>query len=102
VALSGLAAASPVGWSIPSLIASRGGTGTIGGIMNFLNNMMGVVAPMTTGYIVGATGSFVGAFLAAGIVLVHRWSHPKRRLRKSPTKIRVRRRQPPLRRGRYG
>jgi|HubBroStandDraft_6_1064221.scaffolds.fasta_scaffold261562_1 hypothetical protein len=25
--------------------------------MNFLNNMMGVVAPVTTGYIVGATGS---------------------------------------------
>jgi MFS transporter, ACS family, D-galactonate transporter len=37
--------------------------------MNFLNNMMGVVAPLTTGYIVGATGSFVGAFLTAGIVL---------------------------------
>ena len=27
-------------------------------------------APVTTGYIVGATGSFVGAFLTAGIVLV--------------------------------
>ena len=69
VALSGLAAAAPVGWSIPSLIAPRGGTGTISGIMNFLNNMMGVVAPLATGYIVGATGSFVGAFLTAGIVL---------------------------------
>ena len=68
--LFGLAAAAPVGWSIPSLIAPRGGTGTISGIMNFLNNMMGVVAPVTTGYIVGATGSFVGAFLTAGIVLV--------------------------------
>jgi MFS transporter, ACS family, D-galactonate transporter len=31
IALSGLAAAAPVGWSIPSLIAPRGGTGTIGG-----------------------------------------------------------------------
>jgi MFS transporter, ACS family, D-galactonate transporter len=70
VALSGLAAAAPVGWSIPSLIAPRGGTGTISGIMNFLNNMMGVVAPLATGYIVGATGSFVGAFLTAGIVLL--------------------------------
>jgi hypothetical protein len=70
VALSGLAAAAPVGWSIPSLIAPRGGTGTISGVMNFLNNMMGVVAPVTTCYIVGATGSFVGAFLIAGIVLV--------------------------------
>jgi sugar phosphate permease len=70
IALSGLAAAAPVGWSIPSLIAPRGGTGTIGGIMNFLNNMMGVVAPVTTGYVVGATGSFTGAFLIAGIVLI--------------------------------
>jgi MFS family permease len=70
VALSGLAAAAPVGWSIPSLIAPRGGTGTISGIMNFLNNMMGVAAPLATGYIVGATGSFVGAFVTAGVVLV--------------------------------
>jgi hypothetical protein len=53
-----------------SLIAPRGGTATIGGIMNFLNNIMGVVAPITTGYIVGATHSFTGAFLTAGIVLV--------------------------------
>src|ERR1700733_11551838 len=60
----------PVGWSIPSLIAPHGGTGTIGGIMNFFNNMMGVAAPIATGYIVSMTGSFTGAFLAAGIVLV--------------------------------
>jgi hypothetical protein len=59
--LSGLAAA--VAWSIPSLIAPRGGTATIGGIMNLLNNMIGVVAPITTGYIVGAQHSFTGAFL---------------------------------------
>jgi sugar phosphate permease len=70
VALSGLSAAAPVGWSIPSLIAPRGGTATIGGVMNFMNNMMGVVAPITTGYIVGATGSFKAAFLVAGIVLL--------------------------------
>jgi sugar phosphate permease len=70
IALSGLSAAAPVGWSIPSLIAPKGGTGTIGGIMNFLNNMMGAVAPVATGYIVGATHSFTGAFLAAGVVLV--------------------------------
>ena len=52
------------------VIAPRGGTGTIGGIMNFFNNLMGVVAPVTTGYIVGATHSFTGAFLIAGVVLV--------------------------------
>jgi MFS transporter, ACS family, D-galactonate transporter len=38
--------------------------------MNFFNNMMGVAAPIATGYIAGTTGSFTGAFLAAGIVLV--------------------------------
>jgi MFS transporter, ACS family, D-galactonate transporter len=70
IALSGLAAAAPVGWSIPSLIAPRGGTATIGGIMNFFNNLMGAVAPVTTGYIVAATDSFAAAFLVAGIVLL--------------------------------
>lgn len=70
IALSGLAAAAPVGWSIPSLIAPRGGTATIGGVMNFFNNLMGVVAPITTGYIVAATQSFSAAFIAAAVVLV--------------------------------
>jgi len=69
IALSGLSAAAPVGWSIPSLIAPQGGTGTIGGIMNFANNMMGVVAPAVTGFVVGETQSFGNAFLIAGVVL---------------------------------
>jgi ACS family D-galactonate transporter-like MFS transporter len=70
IALSGLAASAPVGWSIPSLIAPRGGTATIGGVMNFVNNMMGVLAPLVTGAIVGATQSFANAFLVAGAVLL--------------------------------
>jgi MFS family permease len=70
IALGGLSAAAPVGWSIPSLIAPKGGTGAIAGIMNFFNNLMGVAAPIATGYIVGLTGSFSGAFLIAGVVLL--------------------------------
>jgi MFS family permease len=70
LALSGLAAAAPVGWSLPSLIAPKGATGTVGGIMNFANNMMGVIAPIATGYIVGASHSFTNAFLVAGVVLL--------------------------------
>jgi MFS family permease len=70
IALSGLAAAAPVGWSIPSLIAPKGGTGTIGGVMNFFNNLMGAIAPAVTGFVVGATNSFSLAFLVAGIVLL--------------------------------
>jgi MFS family permease len=70
LALSGLAAAAPVAWSLPSLIAPRGGTGTVGAIMNFTNNVMGVAAPSVTGYILGRTHSFAGAFLIAGVVLL--------------------------------
>lgn len=69
VALGGLAAAAPVGWSLPSLIAPKGGVGTVGGIMNFANNLMGVAAPIVTGFIVGATNSFTNAFLVAGVIL---------------------------------
>ncbi|QBR01059.1 MFS transporter [Paraburkholderia pallida] len=69
IALGGLAAAAPVGWSLPSLIAPKGGVGTIGGIMNFANNLMGVAAPIVTGIIVGATNSFTNAFLVAGVIL---------------------------------
>lgn len=69
IALGGLAAAAPVGWSLPSLIAPKGGVGTIGGIMNFVNNLMGVAAPIVTGYIVGATDSFTNAFMIAGVIL---------------------------------
>jgi len=70
IALSGLAAAAPVGWSLPSLIAPRGCTGTVGSIMNFANNMMGAIAPIVTGYIVGQTNSFTNAFMVAGGVLI--------------------------------
>jgi ACS family D-galactonate transporter-like MFS transporter len=70
VALTGLSAAAPVAWSLPSLIAPKGGVGAVGGIMNFSNNMMGVVAPIVTGFVIGRTGSFVGAFLVAGLVLL--------------------------------
>lgn len=70
IALGGLAAAAPVGWSLPSLVAPKGGTGTVGGIMNFAGNLAGVAAPVATGYIVGVTNSFSGAFIAAAIVLL--------------------------------
>ena len=70
IALSGLAAASPVCWSLPSLIAPKGGVGTVGGIMNFANNSMGVAAPIVTGYVLSSTHSFSDAFMIAGIVLL--------------------------------
>ncbi|QYA15759.1 MULTISPECIES: MFS transporter [unclassified Rhizobium] len=69
ISLSGLAAAAPAGWSIPALIAPKGGAATVGGIMNFLNSVTGIAAPIITGFIVGATQSFSRAFLLAGAML---------------------------------
>ena len=70
VSLGGLSAAAPVGWSIPSLIAPRESVGTLGGIINFCNQISAIVAPIATGYIVHATESFVGAFIAATVFLL--------------------------------
>lgn len=70
LALSGIGAVGAVVWSLPSLIAPKGGAGTVGGIMNFANNMMGVVAPIVTGYVVGRYHSFTVTFLIAGSVLL--------------------------------
>ncbi|MBV8600153.1 MAG: MFS transporter, partial [Candidatus Eremiobacteraeota bacterium] len=70
IALGGLAFSAPIGWSIPAIIAPKGSVGTVGGIMNFFNNVMGIAAPIVTGYIVGETQSFTNAFLTAAAVLV--------------------------------
>jgi MFS family permease len=70
LSLGGLAAAAPVGWSLPSLIAPKGGVGAVGGIMNFAVNLMGIAAPIATGLIKKYTDSFTYAFLAAAAILV--------------------------------
>jgi MFS transporter, ACS family, D-galactonate transporter len=70
VSLGGLAAAAPVGWSIPSLIAPEGSVGTLGGILNFGNQLSAIVAPIVTGYVVAATQSFAWAFVVATAFLL--------------------------------
>jgi sugar phosphate permease len=59
-----------VGWSIPSMIAPRGSVGTVGGIVNFSNQISGIAAPIVTGYVVAATHSFEWAFIIAAIYLL--------------------------------
>jgi MFS family permease len=70
ISLAGLAASAPVQWSLPSLIGPRGGVGAAAGIMNFAGNLMGIAAPIVTGFIVKETHSFTDAFLAAAAILV--------------------------------
>lgn len=70
ISIGGLAAAAPVGWSIPSMIAPRGSVGTVGSIVNFSNQLSGIAAPIVTGYVVAATHSFAWAFGVSAIYLL--------------------------------
>ena len=71
ISISGLSAAAPVGWSVPSLIAPRSSVGRVGGIMNFSNQLSGIAAPILTGYLVKAYDSYVWAFgVAAAYLLI--------------------------------
>lgn len=69
LSIGGLSAASPVGWSIPSLIAPKESVGTLGGILNFGNQISAIVAPIVTGYVAQSTHSFFWAFGVAAIFL---------------------------------
>ena len=70
ISLGGLAFAAPVGWSIPSLIAPKGTVGVVGAIMNFFNNVAGIIAPLVAGFVLDTTNSFVLNFIIAAIILV--------------------------------
>src|SRR5271154_900616 len=70
VSIGGLSAAAPVGWSIPSLIAPEGSVGTLGGILNFGNQLSAIAAPIVTGYVVAATHEFAWAFAVATAFLL--------------------------------
>ncbi len=70
ISIGGLSAASPVGWSLPSLIAARNDVGKVGGIINFSNQLSGIAAPIVTGYLVAVTHSYVWVFRVAAAYLV--------------------------------
>lgn len=70
IGAAGLAVSVPAGSSIVSLIAPQGYTGSLAGIVNFVANLIGIAAPIVTGMVVDRTGSFAGAFIATGVILV--------------------------------
>jgi ACS family D-galactonate transporter-like MFS transporter len=70
ISIGGLSAASPVGWSIPSLIAPKESVGTVGGILNFSNQLAAIAAPIVTGYVVQSTHSYSWAFVTATAILL--------------------------------
>jgi len=70
LALGGLAAAAPVAWTIPSLIAPRESVGTLAGTVNLCGQVAAICAPIVTGYIVSASHSFAAAFVTATLILL--------------------------------
>ena len=70
LSITGLSVASPIGWSLPSLIVPEPNVGTVGGIVNFSNQVSGIAAPIITGYVVQLTHSFVIAFYVAAAYLL--------------------------------
>jgi MFS transporter, ACS family, D-galactonate transporter len=42
----------------------------VGGILNFGNQLAGIIAPIATGYFAGPANSFSRAFAAAAVILV--------------------------------
>jgi MFS transporter, ACS family, D-galactonate transporter len=59
-------------WSMPAALAQREHVGTVGGSMNFIGNIAGIVTPIYIGIIVSATGSYALAiitFAAFGLII---------------------------------
>ena len=69
ISLSGLAAAAPVAWSLPSFIARPPNVGKVGGIINFAGQVSGIAASILTGYLVSALHSYAVAFAVAAAYL---------------------------------
>jgi MFS transporter, ACS family, D-galactonate transporter len=70
LALGGLAAAAPVAWTLPSLIAPPDSVGTMASIANLSGQLAAISAPIVTGYIVTVTHSFASAFVTAAVILL--------------------------------
>ncbi len=70
LALGGLAAAAPVAWTVPSLIAPRESVGTLASVANCSGQIGAIFAPIVTGYIVSLTHSFAAAFVTATVILL--------------------------------
>ena len=65
-----------LGWTVISDIAPKPLMGLTGGLFNFASNLAGIVTPLVIGFIVSATGSFVGALaFVGGVALVGVFSY---------------------------
>ncbi len=60
--------ATCMAWAIATTAAPKGYVGALGGIQNFAGYFGGALAPMVTGFIVQATGTFTLALVTAAVI----------------------------------
>lgn len=65
----GVTIAFAVSNSLPALIAPEGSVGAVASTMNFTNALFGISAPIVTGFLYDATGSFSAGFLVCAVIL---------------------------------
>lgn len=71
IAKSGTTVAASQVWALPGDVAPRNMTSMVAGVQNSISNLGGVIGPIVTGAIVGATGSFHYALVfSAGLIVV--------------------------------
>jgi len=63
-----LGLSSPGIYAIPQIMAGPAATGRWVGVQNCCGNVAGIFAPMLTGILRDATGSFTSAFVLAGLI----------------------------------
>ncbi|MEM5316432.1 MFS transporter [Paraburkholderia sp. JHI869] len=69
IAKSGTTVAASQVWALPADVAPRGAVSMVAGVQNTVSNIGGVVGPIVTGAIVGATGSFVPALVVSSALI---------------------------------
>ncbi|WP_028218868.1 MFS transporter [Paraburkholderia oxyphila] len=69
IAKSGTTVAASQVWALPGDVAPPNAVSMVAGLQNSVSNLGGVVGPIITGAIVGATGSFVPALLFSSALI---------------------------------
>ncbi|HKR42252.1 MAG TPA: MFS transporter [Paraburkholderia sp.] len=69
IAKSGTTVAASQVWALPGDVAPPNAVSMIAGLQNTVSNLGGVIGPIVTGAIVGATGSFVAALLFSAALI---------------------------------
>ncbi|KWO42462.1 hypothetical protein WT97_02220 [Burkholderia sp. MSMB1459WGS] len=69
IAKSGTTVAASQVWALPGDVAPPNAVSMVAGLQNTVSNLGGVVGPVITGAIVGATGSFVPALLFSSALI---------------------------------